>query len=262
MVLPAAVLAACLAASSVSHAAPSGMEQAKKVYSEALAAMDAKDYATATAKFEEAYRLAPDKHAFNYNIASAAELAGDCRKATNHYKMFLDLVPKHEARGSAKKTLEKLQTSCAYDDETTEQLTAETRGSREVERKLEESDRAMIEALGETTFAARFYAAAAAKYGDKGPFKRMAKMKARAAKKIQKLMAKHDIAGEPAIDEVAVPASIEQACKRGITQEARNAALYDKVFEMFDARDIVRIMDRLARKAELRHMTAFRDSCP
>jgi tetratricopeptide (TPR) repeat protein len=247
---------------SSAFAAPSGTEQAKKVYGEALAAMEAKDYATATAKFEEAYRLASDKHAFNYNIASAAELAGDCRKATNHYKMFLDLVPKHDARASAKKTLEKLQQTCIHDDETTEQLTAEIRGSREVERKLEESDRAMLDALGETTFSARFYEAAAAKFGDKGPFKRMAKAKSRAAKKIQKLMAKHDIAGEPEVDEIKIPASIEQACKRGITQEARSAEVYDKVFEMFDARDIVRLMDRLASKAELRHMTTFRDACP
>jgi len=238
------------------------MEQAKKVYSEAMAAMEAKDFAGATAKFEEAYRLAPDKHAFNYNIASAAELAGDCRKATNHYKMFLDLVPKHDARSSAKKTLEKLQQTCIHDDETTEQLTAETRGSRDVERKMEESDRAMLDALGETTFAARFYAAAAAKYGGKGPFKRMAKVKERAAKRIQKLMANHDIEGTPEVDEVKVPADIDQACKRGVTQEARNAEVYDKVFEMFDARDIVRVMDRLARKAELRHMPTFRDGCP
>jgi len=239
------------------------MEQAKKLYGEAMAAMEAKDFATAVAKFEGAYKFAPDKHAFNYNIASAAEQAGDCRKAQNHYKMFLDLVPKHEARGAAKKTLEKMATTCVHDDESVAQLSAEIRAEQASKRVVAEGDRALLEALAETRLSARFYAAVAAQHGDKQPFKRLAKLKARHAKRIEKLVADHDIPGKPRdADELSVPDRIEEACQRGVSQEARNAQLYDKVFDLFDDKDIVRIMDRYARKAELRHMPSFRDSCP
>ena len=239
------------------------MEQAKKLYGEAMAAMEAKDFATAVSKFEGAYQFAPDKHAFNYNIASAAELAGDCRKAQNHYKMFLDLVPKHEARGSAQKTLLKLEKTCVHDDETVEQLSTETRQEQDSKRVVEEGDRAILEALSETRIAARFYAAVAAQHGDKQPFKRLAKLKARHVKRIEKLVADHDIPGKAREAEpLPVPDKIEEACQRGETQEARMAKLYDKVFDLFDDKDIVRIMDRFARKAELRSMPSFRDNCP
>ena len=65
MVIALGVLTPC-----VVHAGD--IDEAKKVYGEAMKALDAKDYTTATMKFEYAYRLAPDKHLFNYNIASAA----------------------------------------------------------------------------------------------------------------------------------------------------------------------------------------------
>jgi tetratricopeptide (TPR) repeat protein len=247
------------------EAAPSGMDQAKKLYGEALAAMDAKDFATAVAKFEGAYQFAPDKHAFNFNIASAAELAGDCRKAQNHYKMFLDLVPKHEARGSAQKAVTNLQKTCIHDDETVSQLSPESREKADTKRVVEEGDRAILEALAETQFSARFYAAVAAQHGDKQPFKRLAKLKARNAKRIEKLIADHNIPGKArnaGDDTLSVPDKVDEACQRGVSQEARNAKLYDKVFDLFEDKDIVRLMDRYARKAELRHMAAFRDACP
>lgn len=244
-------------------AAPSGVEQAKKLYGEAMAAMEKKDYATAVAKFEGAYQFAPDKHAFNYNIASAAELAGDCRKAQSRYKMFLDLVPKHEARASATKTLEKLAKSCIHDDETEKVVSAEERSNRDEQRSVDDGERAMQEALAETRYSARFYAGVAAMHGDKQPFKRLAKVKAKQAAKIEKLIARYSLKGKPREpDELAVPDSIDQACKRGVSQEARNATVYDKVFELFEERDIIRTMDRFARKAELRHMVTFRDNCP
>jgi hypothetical protein len=244
-------------------AAPSGLDQAKKLYGEAMAAMEAKDFATATTKFEGAYQFAPDKHAFNYNIASAAELAGDCRKAQNHYKMFLDLVPKHEARASAQKTLLKLQKTCIHDDETTEQLTAENQEERATKRVVEEGDRAIFEALEETQWSARYYAAVAAQHGGKQPFKSLAKTKARQAKRIEKLISDHDIPGQPREGEkISVPDDIDDACQRGVSQESRNATLYDKVFDLFEDKDIVRIMNRYASKAELRHMPMFRDNCP
>jgi hypothetical protein len=228
-----------------------------------VAAMDAKDFYTAVTKFEAAYSLAPDKHAFNFNIASAAQLAGDCRKAQNRYKMFLDLVPKHDARGSAKKELEKLAKTCIHDDESTEQLSVERRENRDSQRALEEGDRAILEALTETRYSAKFYAAVAAQHGNKQPFKRLAKVKERHAKRIEKLIDDYNIKGKPRDpDEVSVPDKVDDACDRGVSQEGRNATVYDKVFDLFDERDIVRVMDRFARKAELRHMPTFRDNCP
>jgi hypothetical protein len=157
----------------------------------------------------------------------------------------------------------KLQKTCIHDDETTEQLTAENQEERATKRVVEEGDRALLEALSETQWSARYYAAVAAQHGNKQPFKKLSKAKARQAKRIQKLVSDHDIPGKAReAEEISVPDSVDDACKRGVSQEARNATLYDKVFDMFEDKDIVRIMDRYARKAELRHMPMFRDNCP
>jgi hypothetical protein len=150
-----------------------------------------------------------------------------------------------------------------HDDETVAQLSTETRVEQDTKRVVEEGDRALLEALAETQLSARFYAAVAAQHGDKQPFKRLAKLKARHAKRIEKLVADHDIPGKPRETEpLPVPDKIDEACERGVSQEGRNAKLYDKVFDLFDDKDIVRIMDRYARKAELRHLASFRDNCP
>lgn len=242
--------------------AQSNIEQAKAVYGEAMKALEAKDYWTALAKFEQAYKLAPDKHLFNYNIASAAELAGDCRKAEKHYKMFLDLVPKHEARKGVGRTLEKLAKTCQYDEESTTQLSTESRGDREAERKKAIADRAATEALEAAQQSVARYEAVIAKHGRQQPFARVLRAKRRDAKKIAKLLAANEIEAEGYTGKLEPPGSLEQACRQGEAQEERNAAAYGNAYERVEDDELAELMDKLMRKAEGSHGRAFRDGCP
>lgn len=239
------------------------LDEAKKVYGEAMKLLDAKDYANATAKFEQAYRLAPDKHLFNYNIASAAELAGDCRKAQNHYQMFLDLVPKHEARKAAQKAVAKLAKTCAYDDETNTQLT-ESRDDREAERVKAMGERALDDAFEATRQSVARYDAIVQKHGRAQPFARALRAKKRAVKKIAKLMAQHQLAAPPERDrnDVTAPATLEQACRQGEAQEERNAAAYAKAYERVEHVDVAELMEKLERRASGPQLRAFTDGCP
>ncbi len=124
----ALALAAALAVPSAAFAAqPAGspdpaamsdqekMDRAKALYGEADAAFNAGDYATALAKFEEAYNYyAPQLHLFNFNIGAAAYELGDCVKAKTAFQRFLDLVPDNPERGTAQEKLIEIERSgCA-----------------------------------------------------------------------------------------------------------------------------------------------------
>jgi tetratricopeptide (TPR) repeat protein len=91
------------------------LARAKTLFGEGNAAMDAGDFATAVARFEEAYNVyAPARHVFNFNIGNAAMSAGDCVKARQAFQRFLDLVPDHAERGNAQeKILEIDRSGCA-----------------------------------------------------------------------------------------------------------------------------------------------------
>jgi tetratricopeptide (TPR) repeat protein len=78
---------------------------AKEQYAAGVTAMEAKNYTEAVTRFEEAYRYAPDKHAFNFNIGEAALAAGDCAKARSAYESFLRLTPGHPETDTAKQRL-------------------------------------------------------------------------------------------------------------------------------------------------------------
>lgn len=250
-------------AGAIAHAAPSSLDRAKQVYGEGKVALDAKDYATATSKFEEAYRLARDKHVFNYNIASAAELAGDCRKAEQHYSMFLDLVPEHDARKAATESLAKLKTTCVHDDEGAAALTIEARGERESARASAVGDRALLEALRATDQSIARYDAVLERYGRQQPFAQIVRAKRRASKKLTKLIESREVARPaPEKTDLSAPNTVEQACRQAETQEERNIAAYTKVFDLFEDADVVDLMDKLTRRAEGRHLRAFRDTCP
>jgi hypothetical protein len=252
-----------LAGTPAHGAAPSDLDRAKQVYGEAMKALDAKDYATATAKFEQAYRFAPDKHLFNYNIASAAELAGDCRKAQRHYRMFLDLVAKHAARKEVERTLVKLDKTCVHDDEGAGELTIAARGDREAERVKAVGERALSEALRATQQSVARYEAVLAKHGRQQPFARIVRTKRHDARKIAKLVAAQGIPeSAPYGGEVAAPSTVEQACRQAESQEERNAAAYGAAYEKLDDADVAELMDKLQRRAEDRHARSFRESCP
>jgi hypothetical protein len=244
------------------RASAGDLDDAKKVYAEAMTALEAKDYPTATAKFEQAYRLAPDKHLFNYNIASAAELAGDCRKAQNHYQMFLDLVPKHDARKAAQKSLEKLNKTCAHDDETTSQLAIESREERDAERSKAGAQRALDDALKATQESVARYEAVVTRYDRAQPFAHVLRAKRRALKKIEKLMGGLGITPTEYKGDLPAPDTLEQACRQGEAQEERNAAAYAKAYERYDDVDVASLMDKLERKASGPHLRAFDEGCP
>ncbi len=91
------------------------METAKHLYGEGDAAFNAGDFATALAKFEEAYNVyKPDLHVFNINIGLAAHELGDCVKAKTAFQRFLDLVPQHDSRALAQEKLLEIERSgCA-----------------------------------------------------------------------------------------------------------------------------------------------------
>ena len=239
------------------------IDEAKKVYGEAMKTLDAKDFTTATMKFEYAYRLAPDKHLFNYNIASSAELAGDCRKAQKHYQMFLDLVPKHDARKAAQKSLAKLAKTCAFDDETSKQLT-ESRDDREAERVKAMGERALDDALEATRQSVARYGAILQKHGRAQPFARVLRAKKRAVKKISKLMTQHQYEIPPERDrnDVSAPETLEQACRQGVAQEERNAAAYAKAYERVEQVEISDFMEKLELRASGSQLRSFSEGCP
>lgn len=257
----AVAIALVLGVVDAAAAAPSQLDQAKKVYAEGKALLEARNYVDAIYKFEEAYRLAPDKHLFNYNIASAAELAGDCVKAGRHYKMFLDLVPEHDARADATKALAKVEASCVPPEQAVDPIA--DRGDREAERTKAIGERALGDALRATDQSVARYEAVLARHGRQQPFAGIVRAKRRDSKKLAKVIAQAGYeAGEPFKGEVSAPGSVEHACRQAETQEERNAAVYGKVYDLFDDEDIVKLMDKLLRRVEGRHLRAFRDTCP
>ncbi len=91
------------------------LERAKQLFGEGLAALEAGDNATALNRFEDAYNnYAPDKHKFNFNIATAAYGVGDCVRARAAFQRFLDLVADDPNRGDAQvKIMEIDRSGCA-----------------------------------------------------------------------------------------------------------------------------------------------------
>jgi rubrerythrin len=243
------------------------LDYAKQLYGEGMTAMEAKDYSTAVVKFKEAYRYAPDKHLFTYNIASAAELAGDCQGARTYYQMFVDLVPEHPEHATAEKTLKRLNEECASDPETVEKVTVVDKKERAKERSAIEAENALQAALDAARKGARMYAEVAGRNGGAQPFKRTAAAKKRHVKRILKLFASHDVEPRDTPEggddgEAFVPDSLGDACRAGASLEKKTARVYEDVIGHFDTREMYRVMNRLSRQADNRLRPAFQESCP
>lgn len=277
----AAVLAAVVvvAASAPASAAPKKkkggekdlatqqLDYAKQLYGEGLEAMNAKNYSTAVVKFKEAYRYAPDKHLFTYNIASASELAGNCQEARTYYQMFVDLVPDHPEHAAAQKTLKRLNEECAYDPETVEKVTVVDKKERAKAREQIEAENALQAALDHARKGARMYAEVASRNGGAQPFKRVAAAKKRHVKRILKLFSSHGVEPRETVEggddgEAFVPDSLGQACGAGASLEKRTARAYEEVLEYYDTREMYRVMNRLSRQADNRLRPAFQENCP
>ena len=243
------------------------LDYAKQLYGEGLSAMEAKDYSTAVVKFKEAYRYAPDKHLFTYNIASAAELSGNCQEARTYYQMFVDLVPEHQEKAAAEKSLKRLNEDCASDPETVEKVTIVDKKERAKERKEIEAESALQAALDHARKGARMYGEVAAKNGGAQPFKKIAAAKKRHVKRILKLFASHGIQPRDTVEggdagEAFVPDSLGDACRAGASLEKKTARAYEDVIGHFDTRQMYRVMNRLSRQADNRLRPAFQESCP
>lgn len=83
------------------------LEWAKKLYLKAKAYHDAEDYYNSVIKYEEAYRYAPDKHIFAYNLGIDAWELRDCARVKQYLQLFMIKDDSHpDLRKTAKDILE------------------------------------------------------------------------------------------------------------------------------------------------------------
>lgn len=233
------------------------LEYAKQLYKEGLEALEAKDYETATTKFEEAYRYAPDKHSFNFNIAGAALAAGDCLKAQRHYQQFLDLVHEHPERRTAKAKLKQIaRRKCARAAEDAPELGKRSRDPPEVVADKQ----ALYPALEAARYAAALYRQVVVHHGGAKPFKGIARAKGRHARRLERTILKlgYDVP-ERTLDVGRIPVggTLKEACGQAVQQEPRNIALYEKGLEHFTDGPGRKTFLALLRAARKRHLPAF-----
>jgi rubrerythrin len=257
-------------------AAPSEKERkaqvdyAKKLYGEGVAAMEAKDFTTALARFKDAYRYAPDLHLFTYNIAAAAEAAGDCSTARTYYTMFLDLVPEHPERQTVRATVERMVKECPYEPQATAEIVSPEsvdNKKRAADREDEEAERALREAFEAVEKAVELYSAVASRNGGAQPFKRVAAAKKRHHKRMLKLFASHDLKPAPEDEDEAekgafVPETVKEACNVAASHEKKSARLFEEVTNVIDTREMWRVMNRYRRASDGRFRNAFENACP
>jgi hypothetical protein len=103
------VIAAIIALGSAARA-DSTPEQ---LFTEAQAAYDQRDYATAIAKWQESYRLSGATDLI-FNIAQAMRLSGDCRGAITNYRRFVEVarVDQADQVAMAKDFVRELESWC------------------------------------------------------------------------------------------------------------------------------------------------------
>jgi len=84
------------------------LKWAKKLFGEATAAHDSEDFYNSVVKFEQAYRFAPDKHIFAYNIGQDAWELRDCARVKQYLEQFLiKETAKEDLRKKAQELLAK-----------------------------------------------------------------------------------------------------------------------------------------------------------
>lgn len=83
------------------------LDWAKKLYMKAKAYHDAEDYYNSVIKYEEAYRYAPDKHIFAYNLGIDAWELRDCARVKQYLQLFMIKDDSHpDLRKTAKEILD------------------------------------------------------------------------------------------------------------------------------------------------------------
>lgn len=85
----------------------------EQLFTEAQAAYDQRDYATAIAKWQESYRLSGASDLI-FNIAQAMRLSGDCRGAITNYRRFVEVarIDQADQVAMAKDFMHELESWC------------------------------------------------------------------------------------------------------------------------------------------------------
>jgi tetratricopeptide (TPR) repeat protein len=107
-------IVALLLCAGVAHAQPAST--AEQLFDEGQQAYDAKQYDAALVSWQKSYELSR-LPALLFNVAQAFRLRaqpGDCGKAVEHYRKFIQLDPKSSQRGTAEGFLAELA-ACATD---------------------------------------------------------------------------------------------------------------------------------------------------
>lgn len=245
-------------------AGPSGgvtkeqLEYSKKLFAEGEAAMKKGDYPGAIAKYHEAYRYAPHLHLFNYNIAAAADAMGDCKTARTYYERFVDLVQKHPERAGVKKKLAQYGPECraAADPapvvSTEDSKESPTAKARSGDRKREEAEKAMNEAVFQMRVAATLYKDAKAKHKKKTrTFNFPAFRKKWHAKRLGKLRETEGVkADERELPTPDAPLGKSDACRIAQIQENRLVRALEEAQDKFDSQESYRVFSRLLKGTE------------
>ncbi len=225
------------------------LEYAKEEYGKGVAAMEAETYLEAVRHFEEAYRYAPDKHAFNFNVAEAALAAGDCLKARNAYRTFIQLVPDHPEIKTAERRLSRTK-NCkgGMDGE------APDFGGHEDDVTPEVA--ALFRALQRARHARDLYGQVHEHHDEPGPFPKAARKHARQVKRVLKVILRRgETPPKPdwTVDQIPVGGTIKEVCAQAVEEEAGLRAAYeavrDKLTDKKEARAF-KAVDRDASKHE------------
>jgi len=239
---------------------PEQLAYSKRLYAEGVDAMKAKRFDLAFTKFEEAYRYAPHLHLFNFNLASAADGKGDCKRAQDFYRAFLDLVPSHPERKTVERRLKTLQVQCPYDPDSEALLTSEDRARRDDERQQELAGRALNDALFELRRSIGFYSALQDRFPTERTFRRAERRRKRDEAQMTKLILSLSVeVNAPKAEPPTLPDSPGKACRTAKAQEKRSADRLQRIYEHFDASEIGRTLDRVIARTG-RDADAF-DAC-
>ncbi len=249
---------------------PEQLEYSKKLYGEGEAAMAAENYAEALQKFQQGYQYAPHLHMFTFNIASAADAAGDCGTALKNFQMFVDLVPKHPKLKEAKKRLAGLKESCTATSQPAPTGTApavgdgespSAGGSKRLTREEREAIRAMQTAVDELQEGQARYARAKTRHSSIKAFAKAAKRKKKQNKLIRKIVAEEGVEVELKKDvDIDIPDDPKKACAEAESQEKRVIEAMETVIDLYDSAKTYRWANKILKQAERRDKVAF-DAC-
>jgi tetratricopeptide (TPR) repeat protein len=249
---------------------------AKELYVAGVKAMDDEDYAKALQYFDEAYRYAPDKHVFSFNVGMAAHLGGDCVRAKASFEYFLKMVKKHPQRKTAAKKLKEINASgCAErpapapvpseddaepDEDRIESVPTGSSKDREKARKEAARWKVFFEALDEVRESARHYKTAVKQHKKKRPFSGVARHKERYEKKLVKALkgwGKQPPERPLMIADPKVGKTYKAACKKAAAREKKAAKKFQKAMEVIDELDLYRLLTKLEKAASGRNQKVF-----